>query len=254
MKTIYKLMYILCGVILTSSTYAKDINSIKAEADSAFTHEKYEKAINLYNQLASQTASPSVYYNLGCAYYRVDSMAKSVLWLERAALQEPGDEDIRYNLNMAREKTIDKIIPQHEFIMVTFFRQVVNMMNLRGWSTTCILAFLLSLVSFALFFFSNKIILRKVFFFSAILFTCMTVFFNVCGYQQRSFNSNHNHAIIMSPAITVKSTPAESGNDLFVIHEGTNVEILDNSLKNWCEIKIADGKLGWIPANSFEVI
>jgi len=254
MMKISKILLLLMGLILSISLPAKDLNDIKAEADSAFTHEHYDKAIKMYKQLTNQTQSAEIYYNLGCAYYRVDSMAKSVLWLERASLLDPGDEDIRFNLDLARGKTIDKIIPQHEFVLVTFFRQIINMMNLDSWAITCIVLFFLSLLAFSQFFFSNKIILRKIFFFSAITLAILTIFGNVCAYQQKIQNANHNHGIIMSPAITVKSTPAESGNDLFVIHEGTNIEVLDSSLKDWCEIKIADGKLGWIPKSAFEII
>ena len=65
---------------------------------------------------------------------------------------------------------------------------------------------------------------------------------------------NHVNGIVMDPAVTVKSTPTESGSDLFVIHEGTRVEIQDSSMKDWFEIQIADGKIGWIPKNSLELI
>ena len=96
--------------------------------------------------------------------------------------------------------------------------------------------------------------LRKLGFFMAVFFFIITIGANVCAFQQRQFSINRNTAIIMSPSVTVKSTPSDSGNDLFVIHEGTRIEITDNSLKDWCEIRIVDGKVGWIRKKNFTVI
>jgi SH3-like domain-containing protein len=52
----------------------------------------------------------------------------------------------------------------------------------------------------------------------------------------------------------VKSTPAQNGTDLFILHEGTKVTITDSSMKDWKEIRIADGKEGWIESNQVEEI
>ncbi len=77
---------------------------------------------------------------------------------------------------------------------------------------------------------------------------------NVCASQQREFKLTHQSGIITTPAVTVKSTPSESGNDLFVLHEGAKVRILDGSMRDWCEVSIADGKVGWLPKSAFDVI
>ena len=53
----------------------------------------------------------------------------------------------------------------------------------------------------------------------------------------------------MTPTITVKSSPSSSGVDLFVLHEGTKVEIMDKA-DNWDKIKIADGSVGWMPSSA----
>lgn len=41
--------------------------------------------------------------------------------------------------------------------------------------------------------------------------------------------------------------------DLFVIHEGTKVTILDE-VGSWRNISLADGRQGWIPASDIEII
>lgn len=241
-----------CIFSFAINSYAGD--SLKAQADSAYSHEQYEKAINLYEKVVKSTPDYKVYYNLGCSYYRIDNIAKSLLWLERAARLNPSDEDVQFNLTLVRSKTIDKITPKHEMIIVSAFKRVVNMMSLEKWSIVNISLFILTFVFVSLFFFSNVLSFRKIGLFMSALCLILCVLGNICAYQQRSMAMNHINGIIMSPAVTVKSTPTDSGSDLFVIHEGTRVEIRDSSMKDWFEIQIADGKIGWIPKNSLELI
>lgn len=233
---------------------AEDIYILKQEADSAFANDEYEQAINLYSRVAKQTESADVCYNLGCSYYRLDNMAQSVLWFERAYLLNPGDDDVRYNLELARSKTIDKIIPRHEMFFVTIYRNLVNMMSLHSWTITCIALFVLALLAFSLYLYSNRVVIRKVSFLAAFILILLVVLGNICASQQRKWAKNRDTGIIMQSAVTVKSTPSDNGNDLFVIHEGTKIKIHDNSLKDWCEIQIADGKVGWIQKKTFELI
>ena len=234
--------------------FADEANALKTQADSAYSHEQYDKAIKLYEKLAKETPDYKLYYNLGCSYYRVDNIAKSVLWLERAARLNPSDEDVQFNLTLVRNKTIDKIIPKHEMIIISVFKKLVNLMSLRTWSIVNISLFILTFIFISLFFFSNVLSIRKVSLFMSAMCLIFCILGNICAYQQRSFAMSHVNGIIMSPAVTVKSTPTENGSDLFVIHEGTNVEIRDSSMKNWLEIQIADGKIGWIPKKSLELI
>lgn len=243
-----------CLMSFALNTFATDLDSLKAQADSAYSHEQYDKAITLYEKLAKTTSNYKVFYNLGCSYYRTDDIAKSILWLERASRQNPSDEDIQFNLALVRNKTIDRITPKHEMIIVSIFKKLVNIMSIKSWSIVCISLFILSFIFVSLFFFSNILSLRKIGLFMSILCIVLCIIGNICAYQQRSLAMNHVNGVIMSPAVTVKSTPTESGSDLFVIHEGTSVEIKDASMKDWFEIQIADGKIGWIQKKTLELI
>lgn len=243
-----------CVISFALNIMANETDALKIKADSAYSHEQYDKAIKLYEKIAKKSSNYKVFYNLGCSYYRIDNIAKSVLWLERASRLNPSDEDVRFNLSLVRNKTIDKITPKHEMIFVSFFKKLVNCMSLTSWSIVCISLFILSFVFGILFFFSNVLSLRKVGLFMSVLCLALCFIGNFCAYQQRLLAMSHVKGIIMSPAVTVKSTPTESGSDLFIIHEGTCVEIKDSSMKDWLEIQIADGKLGWIPKKSLELI
>ena len=247
---IFVLFLSLASLLTQAATPAE----MKTLADSAYAQADYEKAIKLYGKLAEQNATCDVCYNLGCAYYRIDDMAHSVLWFERALKLEPSNKDVLFNLEMARSKTIDKIVPQHEFILFTYFHAMTNWFSLRTWTAVALVSFILMLVLLLIFWASDSLLTRKLAFSSAVLLLLVCILSNVCAVQQRKFKQTHTSGIITSPAVTVKSTPAENGNDLFVLHEGSKVEILDSSLKEWCEVTIADGKQGWIPKKSFDLI
>ena len=247
-------IFVLSLALVSLLAHAADLAEMKIQADSAYARADYETAVKLYGKLAKQNATSDVCYNLGCAYYRLDDMAHSVLWFERALKLEPSDKDILTNLEMTRTKTIDKIIPQHEFILFTYFRAMTNWFSLRTWTIIALLSFVFVLVLLLLFWASDSIFARKCAFSSAVLLLLVCILSNVCALQQRNFKQTHTSGIIISPAVTVKSTPADNGNDLFVLHEGSKVEILDSSLKEWCEVSIADGKVGWIPKKSFDLI
>ena len=247
-------IFVLSLALVSLLAHAADLAEMKIQADSAYARADYETAVKLYGKLAKQNATSDVCYNLGCAYYRLDDMAHSVLWFERALKLDPSDKDILTNLEMARTKTIDKIIPQHEFILFTYFRAMTNWFSLRTWTIIALLSFVFVLVLLLLFWASDSIFARKCAFSSAVLLLLVCILSNVCAVQQRNFKQSHTSGIIISPAVTVKSTPADNGNDLFVLHEGSKVEILDSSLKEWCEVSIADGKVGWIPKKSFDLI
>ena len=226
----------------------------KAEADSAYVQEHYEQAISLYNKLLETGASASVYYNLGNAYYRTGDMAHAILAYERAYLMEPGDADIRFNLQLARTKTIDKIVPESEMFFITWFRQMIDWYSADQWGRAVVVCFALFVVSLLLYFFAGRMLWRKVGFGVGVCTLILAVLFHIFAYQQQQKLLVRTHAIVMSSSLTVKSTPSTSGTDLFVLHEGTKVEITDDTMKDWKEIRLADGKVGWVPVKTIERI
>ena len=226
----------------------------KADADSAYVRGEYQQAIKDYEALLQQGASADLYYNLGNAYYRTENITRAVLNYERALLLSPGDKDIRFNLQMARSKTIDKITPEQEMFFVTWYRSLVNLTSVDGWANVALISLALAIVLALLYLFSERIWLRKVGFFGAIILVVFFLLGNVFAYQQKDLLVNRRGAIVVASAVTVKSTPAKQGTDLFILHEGTKVTITDGSMKDWKGIRLADGKEGWIETRQIELI
>lgn len=234
--------------------HSADLDSLKVVADSAYAKENFAEAAKTYLRIAKAGESATVSYNLGNCYYRMDDLARAILWYERAYLLSPGDEDVRFNLDMARSKTIDRVTPRHEFFFVTWWKQLVNTMSIDAWARVAIVLFLLSLLSLAAYIYMNQLWVRKTGFTLAVVFLLLTVLANTCAWSQRSRLNHRTGAIVMASAAVVKSTPSLSGSDLFVLHEGTYVTIKDNTLTDWTEVLLADGKQGWIQRKQIETI
>ena len=226
----------------------------KVEADSAYVRGEYQQAINAYEALLKQGASAEIYYNLGNAYYRTENITKAVLNYERALLFSPGDRDIRFNLQLAQSKTIDKIIPESEMFFVTWYHALVNLMSVDGWARTALVLLALVIILSLAYLFSERIWLRKLGFFAGLFLLVLFVLSNIFAWQQKQNLVHRKGAIVMQPSVTVKSTPAKNGTDLFILHEGTKVTITDATMKGWREIRLADGKEGWIESNQLETI
>lgn len=250
MKAIGKLILFVCGLMSMVSLQAQT----KAEADSAYAAEKYGEAIPLYEALLKKGEHADVYYNLGNCYYKTDRIALAVLNYERAALLEPGNSDIRFNLELARSKTVDKITPESEMFFITWYRNLVDMTGMDGWARIGVTAFVLACLLVLLYFLGSKVAWKKVGFFGALVMVLVAVLANVFAWTQHKELNVRTGAVVMSGSVVVKSTPNESGTDLFVLHEGTRVEIIDNTMKEWKEIRLADGKVGWMPSKDMEVI
>lgn len=240
------------AVFLTVCATAMAIT--KADADSAYVRQQYQQAIKDYEQLLKEGVSADIYYNLGNAYYRTDNITKAVLNYERALLLQPGDKDIRFNLQMARSKTIDKIVPESEMFFFTWYRSLVNIMSVDGWAACALVCISLSIILFLVYLFASLVWQRKVGFFGALLLMVVFIVSNVFAMQQRQILTERSGAIVMSGAAIIKSTPADNGTDLFILHEGTRVDITDSTIHKWLKIKLADGKEGWIAAKDVERI
>ena len=226
----------------------------KTQGDSAYMRNDYAFAIQIYETLLKEGEAAEVYYNLGNCYYKVDNIARSILNYERALLLQPDNDDIRVNLEIARTKTVDKIVPVPEIFFVVWTKSLINMFSIDAWAKLGIMFFILLLASCSLFFFSKQVIMKKIAFIAGCVWLVLVVLSNVFAVQQKHQLTERNDAIVLIPSVTVRSTPSESGVGLFILHEGCKVEIKDNSMHEWKEIRLEDGKVGWVPNVTIEGI
>lgn len=226
----------------------------KQEADEAYKKGNYQLAIKNYEELIAKKPSSDLYYNLGNAYFRTENTTKAILAYERALQLQPTDKDIRFNLEYARSKTVDKITPESELFFFSWYRSLVNMMSVDGWARVTILAITVVLILLLLYLFANRLLFRQIGFYGAIAFLILFLFSGIFAYQQKKMHDERKGAIVVTTVVNVKKTPGTNGTDAFLIHEGTRVSITDKSIAKWFAIRLDDGREGWIPTNSVEEI
>ena len=248
----YSFVWLLLAMICFGGTSAKAVT--KNNADTEYQKGNYQQAIRDYEEILKNGESAEIYFNLGNAYYRTDNITKAVLNYERARLLLPGDDDINFNLQFARSKTIDKITPESEMFFVTWYKSLVNFTSVDNWAKTGILCIVMALLLVLLYLFGPQLMLRKIGFFGGLAFFVIFLLSNLFAFQQKQALDNRTGAIIISPSVNIKKTPAKNSADQFVLHEGTRVDIIDKGMTDWRCIRVGDGREGWIETKAIEEI
>lgn len=224
------------------------------QAESLYQQGKYSEAAEIYQQILSQgEESAALYYNLGNCYYKMGENTRAILNYERALLLNPSDAMARYNLRMAQNGVVDKIEVLPELFLVRWYKAVETYFSADQWGYISVAFFIVFLVMAALFFYSASVGVKKAGFIIGIVAFFLTlgaVFFAI---RQNSRISNREYAIITAPSVTVKGAPDNSGTDLFLIHEGLKVRVLE-AVGDWYNIRLADGNEGWISKSDLEKI
>ncbi len=237
-----------------SPAFSQNPEAIADSANAAYQQGNFYEAKVLYDSVYQMDYhSAPLYYNLANSYFKLDDIPRAILFYERALKLDPGNPDIRKNLAMAQELTIDKIEKVPELFYQRWWRGILNSASADEWAWMGIIAFIILLAGAGLFFFASPVFLRKTGFYGGLLALIITVFSLIFAVKQHNNRVKDKAAIVFNPAVTVKSSPDQSSVDLFVLHEGTKVYILDK-LGNWYEIKIDNGSVGWIQKETVEVI
>lgn len=225
-----------------------------AEANQFYTQENYRAADSLYQLvLAEEGISAAAYYNLGNAKYKLGEIAPAILNYEKALKLDPNNEDILFNLEMAQQRTTDKIEHLDKFFLEEWSKSIQRIFSSDGWAYLSIFSFILLLTGIALYFFGKNLTLRKIAFFSTFLVLFVFIISIVCAKKQKDYQMIHDTAIIFAPSVTCKGSPDAGGTDLFLLHEGTKVNV-KSKLNGWVEIQMMDGNVGWIPEKDLEII
>lgn len=243
---VFSVFFVLNSLFLL----ANDQNQIILKANKAYSASSYTEAVELYSKVVeSGFEAPELYYNLGNSYFKMNDYASAILWYERAKRLDPGNEDIEFNLNVANTKISDKIEPLPELFYKRWFYGLVLLLPIDTWATLALILLVAGLAGLVLFLASRVLIIRKIGFWSGALFLLFSISFLALSWSGKMYLTTTSYAVVFSPTITVKSSPDDKSTDLFVVHEGTKVILLDN-IGGWYEIRIANGSVGWLPVNS----
>ncbi len=250
-KPVQMSLLLVLMLVLSLPSYGR---VTKQMADAEYANGNYQEAIRQYEEVLKEGVSADLYYNLGNAYFRTDNITQAVLAYERAAKLSPGDDDIRFNLQFARSKTVDKIIPENEIFLATWYKTIVNLTDSNTWAAVSIAAFLLMLVMFMGYLFGSSTWMIKGGFYLAMATMVIFIATVFLSWQQKSDAQNRDGAVIIVPEVEVKKTPSDGSANEMVLHEGTSVNITDRSMKGWRGIRLTDGREGWLKETDVEEI
>ncbi|MBM2815788.1 MAG: BatE, domain containing protein [Ignavibacteria bacterium] len=258
-KLLISALIIFCTLLIPASLLCEvqqktppDVQFKNAEA--LYVKGKYKEAAKLYEELIIQgIESAELFFNLGNCYYKTGGIASAIVCFERAKRLSPDDEDTDFNLKIANLRTVDKIEPLPKLFIWEWFDSIRNTSSSGGWSRMGIIFTWLFFASLLVFFLSWRPGIKKLFFTISVIAIIITISCYVFAEQKHSEEMATDKAIVFSANAYIKSSPDPASTDLFILHEGTKVQILDN-VGQWRKIRLANGAVGWIPVEVLEVI
>lgn len=232
--------------------------SVAERTAEAYNNSEFREVIEVLEkekeeQKSKGLESSELYYNLGNAYFRVNDIAHARLYYERALLLDPGDRDIRHNIEYVKTKIEDKIVVADTFFLSIWFRGVQSLFNSNTWATMAVVSFLLLIGCLVLFFFGRSVTMKKTAFYAGIVLIIVVVLSNVFAYNQKDNVEYRDTAIIMAGSASVHSSPDSNSKEIFILHSGTKVNITKED-RSWIEIEIDNGSIGWIQRDKLEII
>ncbi|GAA4089506.1 tetratricopeptide repeat protein [Mucilaginibacter panaciglaebae] len=225
------------------------------KANALYAKSQYKQAADAYQQiLDAGYQSAGVYFNLGNAHYKQGELPDALLYYEKARRLAPGDDDINFNIRLANSKTVDKIDEVPEFFLSRWWKGFILSFSADKLATTAIILMLVGSALLIWYFFAIASGLKKFSFFSAIFFFFLAICTVTIAASQLSYFDSNKQAIVFTPSVNVKTSPADAVSTAFVLHEGTKVNVLGSNGGGWLKIKLANGNEGWIKTADVKAI
>lgn len=234
-----------------SAVVSANSDSLYIRGNELYQEGDYEQALETYREIiTSGDESPGLYYNMGNAAYRSNSIGYAILYYEKALKLDPSREDARHNLNFVSQYVVDTFDAVPEFFLRTWSRMLVRSLTERSWGILTLVLFVVLLTGVLVYLFSKRMLLKKTGFFTALVTLVLFVVSFLSALSSHRDIVRPESGIILSPSVVVRSTPSESGTELFILHEGTRVRI-NEEISGWQNIRVADGREGWIGSEDF---
>lgn len=241
-------------LLVTSCLGFSQNTALFEKANKLYNDGKYQEAIEVYNTIEkSNEHAAALYFNLGNCYYKLNQIAPSIYYYEKALLFNPRDEDVLINLQYAQNMVIDEVTELPKTNISRFLDGLLFGFHYRVWAILSIVFMMLFAVMFILYYYQQVSGKKRLFFvlgMVAFLFSAISVF---SAFRQQNIINTQNPAIIFSKEVSVKAEPNLRSSEAFLLHEGTKVEVVDQ-LEEWRKIRLPDGKTGWLTNDTIKVI
>ena len=241
-------------LMLFSFTASAQNDALFNRATTFYNEGEYEKASeNYFKIIENGEHSAAVYYNIGNCYYKLNQIAPSIYYYEKALLLKPNDREIKNNLAYAQNMTLDAFEALPETSLSKLYKNITGLLSFDQWSYASVFFVFLFILAYILFYYLRYSSHKRIAFIASITSLFIAVFCLVLALVQfRDFEAE-KPAIVFSEELIVKSEPNNRSSQAFLLHEGTKVYILDE-LDDWKKIELKDGKTGWVPSNEIKLL
>lgn len=246
----YSLLLLIVTTSFLSYGQSNAVNDSLTAANQLYNTAKYQDAIRKYQFVIGQGFEASeLYFNLGNAFYKSGNFTYAILNYERAKKLAPNDGDIRYNLDLARTQIIDNVVSLPEPGFQRWLKQFISSQSINFWGIFSITTFFAFLFLFGLFLLSRTFRTKQLSFWFSVAAISISAITFTFGSTLKSKLVNHNTAVITDRSVRVKSSPSETGTELFIVHEGVTVQLTDQ-LGEWVNVSLPDGNKGWVKGSA----
>ncbi len=254
MKILIRITVLTIIITLFINLGAQDFNELFQNANQAYRAQAFDEAIELYMKILSEGYhSKEIYFNLGNCYFRLNQIGEAILYYEKALKINPQDNDIRYNLELANLRVIDRIELPPQFILFQWWDNLKLFFSIDQLTRLIALFFFAAIVSLILWLFVKRYRIRRWFLMICTLFGLVTIFWvYILVVRVREYNS-FRQAIVLPYTVTIMSAPDENSTDVFLLHEGVKVH-LEEQRGDWVKISLPDGKSGWLRSDNLGII
>ena len=246
---------LLTGTGMSAVQAAESPDSLWNAGVNAYSSGQWNEAVEAWSSLLDLgIENAPLYYNLGNAWYKENDMAHAILCYERALKIDPSYSDAAYNLEFARAGIQDKIVEVPAFFLTRWVESLGHLVSSNVWVAIAFIFLVLCAGMVLMFLLARSSAASKAGFITAIVSLVLSVSaFALAGVQKADYN-RADSAVVMSPVCSVRSAPSgTNAKDLFVLHEGTKVEIVDR-VGEWINIELSDGRQGWMLSSDIEII
>lgn len=248
----YLVIVFLLSTVLMHGAGSRD--SLYNAAGAAYSDGNFESALELYEEIVKMGyEAPDLYYNMGNAAFRSNRLGYAVLYYNKALKLDPAHEEAEKNLAYVSRYKEDQLDQVPELFIRSWIRSLVALFSVQTWSSLAIILFGILLIALLFYIFAARLAIKKTGFYTSLAALVLFLISFSAALERNNEIVAPDQAVIVSPSVVVKSSPSMSGTDLFVLHEGTEISVSDQ-VGEWIEVRISDGRIGWVPSDAFEII
>ena len=246
-----KKLFFICVFLISAFGFAQN-EQLFEEGKKAYEAESYQKAIDSWKRIIDNgKESSNLYFNLANAHYKMNHVGPSIYYYEKALQLTPNNNDVKTNLAFAENARIDAIEPLPKTIFAKWYSNIAGIFNYGDWAIISVTCSFLFVAFFLFYYFSASERKKRILFTMTLLFFICLIISVVMAFQTYKYVQMDRPAILFAETAIVKSEPNLGSEDVFTLHEGTKVQIIETDNK-WVRITLLDGRDGWLPKNDLK--